>query len=94
MTTPSSEPTPVHERPVDAMVGFDVPVILGSSFIRLAAFARAGLAALADRGAWAARLCGIGMGALLVWLLSGLAFGVVMALSIRLDTLHERRTAR
>lgn len=94
MTTLLSEPTPVHERPVDAVVGFDVPVILGSSFIRLAAFALAGLAALADRGAWAARLCGIGMGALLVWLLSGLAFGVVMALSIRLDTLHERRTAR
>lgn len=92
MTTPSSEPTPVHERPVDAMVGFDVSVVFGS--IWLAAFALAGLAALADRGAWAARLCGIGMGALLVWLLSGLAFSVVMALSIRLDTLHERRTAR
>ena len=94
MTTPSSEPAPVHERPVDAVVGFDVSVVFGSGSIWLAAFALAGLVALADRGAWAARLCGIGMGALLVWLLSGLAFGVVMALSIRLDTLHERRTAR
>ena len=84
------EPAPAHDhgrapRPT---------VLFGSGSIWLAAFALAGLAALADRGAWAARLCGIGMGALLVWLLSGLAFGVIMALSIRLDTLHERRTAR
>lgn len=79
MTSPS--PIPVRERLSDAATELDLFCVFAAGFVWAVALP---LAALAHpvRPDIAAVLLNVGMGALLVWALAGLAFGLVLALAV------------